>query len=80
MSDNMFTEMQSALAKAEKYDVKAFEITILTGDKILRLRGNPSELERARMRQLMEIKRQQNKIDEFWEALIVSMFKGVGKC
>lgn len=41
---NMYEEMQKAVVKAGRFNIQAFEITILTDNKILRLRGNPQKM------------------------------------
>lgn len=44
MKMNMYEEMQKAVVKAERFNIQAFEITILADNKLLRLRGNPQKM------------------------------------
>lgn len=45
---NMYEEMQKAVAKAGRFNIQAFEITILTDNKLLRLRGNPQKMKEVK--------------------------------
>lgn len=47
---NMYEEMQKAVVKAGRFNIQAFEITILTDNKILRLRGNPQKMNEVALR------------------------------
>jgi len=41
MANNIYTALQNATAKAEKYDIKAFEVVILTSEgKVMRMCAN----------------------------------------
>nr|DAE29461.1 MAG TPA: hypothetical protein [virus sp. ctd0M1] len=45
---NMYEEMQKAVVKAGRFNIQAFEITILTDNKLLRLRGNPQKMKEVK--------------------------------
>ena len=47
---NMYQELQNAVLKAEKLNIKAFEVTVLAENgKVFRLSGNADALNKAKM-------------------------------
>ena len=47
---NMYQELQNAVVKAEKLNIKAFEVTVLAENgKVFRLSGNAGALNKAKM-------------------------------
>ena len=78
MSD-MYKELQNAVVKAGRFNIQAFEVTILTDDgKMLRLGGNKEAIKKAKIAlNLTETFNQQRAAREqkFKETFIEGLFK-----
>lgn len=74
MSD-MYQELQKAVVKAEKLNIKAFEVTVLAeSGKVFRLSGNASALNKAKMTLVLaeQMEQQRAKREQKFNETIVS--------
>lgn len=78
MSD-MYQELQKAVVKAEKLNIKAFEVTVLAeSGKVFRLSGNAAALNKAKMVLTLAEKMEQQRAEreqKFNETFMSALFE-----
>lgn len=76
---NMYQELQNAVVKAEKLNIKAFEVTVLAENgKVFRLSGNADALNKAKMALVLAEQMEQQRAkreQKFNETFVSALFE-----